>query len=256
MNEELLHIKKLLDIEVERKNHNMGLMEAADPLRVAKPYKDDIIALICAMFAYGNAKLIEKFLLSLDFSALNDGEAVIKEKMKGKYYRFQTSEDVAEIFKTFAIFKKKYSLEEVFLQGYRAHESILDGLRELISALYDINPYRSGGYEFLLGKLPPQNPSSPYKRWNMFLRWMVRDDELDMGLWKSVKKSSLLMPLDVHTFSVSKKLALLSRKSYDFKAVLELTQTLREFDPNDPVKYDFAIYRLGQSKEIENINGH
>jgi uncharacterized protein (TIGR02757 family) len=61
------------------------------------------------------------------------------------------------------------------------------------------------------------------------------------------------MPLDVHTFNVSKKLTLLSRKTYDFKAVLELTQTLREFDINDPVKYDFAIYRLGQSKEIEKI---
>jgi uncharacterized protein (TIGR02757 family) len=87
----------------------------------------------------------------------------------------------------------------------------------------------------------------------MFLRWMVRDDELDMGLWKRVKKSSLLMPLDVHTFNVSRKLGLLSRKTYDFKAVLELGETLRGFDANDPVKYDFAIYRLGQSKEIDKI---
>jgi uncharacterized protein (TIGR02757 family) len=254
MHEKLLHVKKLLDIEAEKKNHNMGLMEAADPLRIAKPYRDDIIALICALFAYGNAKLIEKFLLSLDFSALNDNEKTIEEKLKGKYYRFQTNKDVIEIFKTFAKFKKKYSLEEIFLNGYKTKESILDGLRELISALYDTNPYRSDGYEFLLGKIPSQNPSSPYKRWNMFLRWMVRDDELDMGLWKRVKKSSLLMPLDVHTFNVSKKLDLLSRKSYDFKAVLELTQTLRGFDYTDPVKYDFAIYRLGQSKRIENIN--
>jgi uncharacterized protein (TIGR02757 family) len=227
-------------------------MEAADPLRVAKPYNDDVIALLCALFAYGNAKLIEKFLLSLDFSALDDEENIYK-RLKGRYYRFQTNQDVIEIFKTFAKFKKNYSLEEVFLKGYKVKESVLDGLRELISALYDINHYRSGGYEFLLGKIPSQNPSSPYKRWNMFLRWMVRDDELDMGLWKRVKKSSLLIPLDVHTFNVSKKLALLNRKSYDFKAVLELTQTLRGFDANDPVKYDFAIYRLGQSKEIDKL---
>jgi uncharacterized protein (TIGR02757 family) len=247
---ELLHIKNLLDIEVARKNHNAGLIEAADPLRVAKPYNDDVIALICALFAYGNAKLIEKFLLSLDFSALND-EKTVEEKLKGKYYRFQTNEDVIEIFKTFAKFKKKYSLEEIFINGYGVKESILDGLRELISILYDVNPYRSNGYEFLLGKIPSQNPSSPYKRWNMFLRWMVRDDELDMGLWRGVKKTSLLMPLDVHTFNVSKKLGLLNRKTYDFKAVLELTQTLKSFDANDPIKYDFAIYRLGQSKKID-----
>jgi uncharacterized protein (TIGR02757 family) len=251
MDTKLLYIKNLLDIEVEQKNHTLGLMQAADPLRVAKPYKDDIIALTCALFAYGNAKLIEKFLLSLDFSILDDDEAIIKEKLKGRYYRFQTNEDVVEIFKTFARFKKKYSLKDVFLSGYKAKESILDGLRELISILYDINLYRSNGYEFLLGKIPSQNPSSPYKRWNMFLRWMVRDDELDMGLWKGVKKSSLLMPLDVHTFNVSKKLGLLNRKTYDFKAVLELTQTLKSFDANDPIKYDFAIYRLGQSKKID-----
>jgi uncharacterized protein (TIGR02757 family) len=253
MNEKLSHVKNLLDVEAERKNQDVGLMEAADPLRVAKLYNDDIIALICALFAYGNAKLIEKFLLSLDFSALNDDEKTIEEKLRARYYRFQTNKDVIEIFQTFARFKKKYSLEEVFLKGYKNEESILNGFRELISALYDVNPYRSSSYEFLLGKIPSQNPSSPYKRWNMFLRWMVRDDELDMGLWKRVKKSSLLMPLDVHTFNVSKKLGLLSRKSYDFKAVLELTQTLRGFDPADPVKYDFAIYRLGQSKDIENI---
>ncbi|MDR0579168.1 MAG: TIGR02757 family protein [Campylobacteraceae bacterium] len=251
MNNNLSHIKNLLDIEAERKNHNEGLMEAADPLRVAKPYNNDVIALICALFAYGNAKLIEKFLLSLDFSALDDNEKTIEEKLQGRYYRFQTNEDVIEIFKTFARFKKKHSLEDVFLKGYKAKEDILDGLRELISMLYDINPYRSNGYEFLIGKIPSCNPSSPYKRWNMFLRWMVRDDKLDMGLWKRVKKSSLLMPLDVHTFNVSKKLSLLNRKTYDFKAVLELTQTLRGFDINDPVRYDFAIYRLGQSKEIE-----
>jgi uncharacterized protein (TIGR02757 family) len=246
----LQNIKQLLDTEVISKNHHTGLMEAADPLRVAKPYKDDIIALICALFAYGNAKLIEKNLLTLDFSALDD-EGAVGKKLEGKYYRFQTNQDVIEIFKTFARFKKAASLEDVFLKGYSKSKNVLDGLRELIKTLYELNPYRSFGYEFLLGQIPSQTPSSPYKRWNMFLRWLVRDDELDMGLWSRVDKASLLMPLDVHTFNVSKKLGLLSRKTYDFKAVLELTQTLRGFDADDPVKYDFAIYRLGQSKNIE-----
>ncbi|MDR1460136.1 MAG: TIGR02757 family protein [Campylobacteraceae bacterium] len=248
-------IKNLLDIEVGRKNHSVGLMEAADPLRVAKPYRNDIIALICALFAYGNAKLIEKFLLSIDFSVLDDDEKMIEKKLEGKYYRFQTNQDVVEVFKTFARFKKEASLEDVFLNGYTKNKNVIDGLRVLIKMLYELNSYRSFGYEFLLGKIPSQIPSSPYKRWNMFLRWMVRDDELDMGLWKRVDKADLLMPLDVHTFNVSKKLGLLKRKTYDFKAVLELTETLRRFDAKDPVKYDFAIYRLGQSKEIEKIIG-
>ena len=79
---------------------------------------------------------------------------------------------------------------------------------------------------------------------------MVREDELDMGIWSKIDKKDLLMPLDTHTFKVSQKLGLLKRKTYDMKAVLELTQTLKSFDKNDPIKYDFALYRLGQEKII------
>ncbi|AKL98088.1 TIGR02757 family protein [Endomicrobium proavitum] len=249
----MLHeIKKLLDIEVANKNTSLELSAtaAADPLRVAKKHKDDFVAVICALFAYGNAKLIEKFLLSLDFSALNDDEKTIRKKLQGCYYRFQTNEDVVQLFKTLSLLKKKHSLEELFLQGY-LKGGVIAGIKTVLEKMYSLNSYRSQGYEFLLGKIPDKNPSSPYKRWNLFLRWVVRSDELDMGLWRGVNKASLLMPLDVHTFNVSKKLGLLKRKTYDFKAVLELTETLKTFDAADPIKYDFAIYRLGQSHEIE-----
>jgi uncharacterized protein (TIGR02757 family) len=84
----------------------------------------------------------------------------------------------------------------------------------------------------------------------MFLRWMVRSDEIDLGLWSKIDKKDLLMPLDTHTFKVSQKLGLLKRKTYDMKAVLELTETLKGFDSLDPIKYDFALYRLGQEKII------
>ena len=87
------------------------------------------------------------------------------------------------------------------------------------------------------------------KRYNMFLRWVVRNDELDLGLWSGIDTAHLLMPLDTHTHKVALKLGLMRRKSYDFKAVLELTENLRKFDAKDPIKYDFALYRLGQSKE-------
>ena len=84
----------------------------------------------------------------------------------------------------------------------------------------------------------------------MYLRWMVRHDELDMGLWSKIDKKDLLMPLDTHTFKVSQKLGLLSRKTYDMKATLELTERLKGFDLTDPIKYDFALYRLGQEKMV------
>jgi uncharacterized protein (TIGR02757 family) len=79
---------------------------------------------------------------------------------------------------------------------------------------------------------------------------MVREDNIDLGLWKSVNKADLLLPLDTHTFSVSHSLGLLKRKTYDLKAVLELTDILKSFDKSDPIKYDFALYRIGQEKNL------
>jgi uncharacterized protein (TIGR02757 family) len=126
----------------------------------------------------------------------------------------------------------------------------MDGLASIISYMYDLNPYRSRGYEFLIGKIPTCKTNSPYKRWHMYLRWMVRQDSLDMGLWSSIDKKDLLVPLDTHTFKVGQKFGLIKRKSYDFKAVLELTQSFRKIDLDDPVKFDFALYRIGQEKKV------
>ena len=81
----------------------------------------------------------------------------------------------------------------------------------------------------------------------MFLRWMVRNNTsgVDFGLWKSHSPKNLSCPLDVHSGNVARKLGLLTRKQNDWKAVAELDQTLRKFDPEDPVKYDFALFGLG-----------
>jgi len=80
----------------------------------------------------------------------------------------------------------------------------------------------------------------------MYFRWMVREDKLDLGLWSGIKKSNLIIPLDTHTHKVSLKLGLISRKSYDLKSAINLTNALKEFDSLDPIKYDFALYRIGQ----------
>jgi uncharacterized protein (TIGR02757 family) len=87
---------------------------------------------------------------------------------------------------------------------------------------------------------------STCKRLNMFLRWMVRQDNrgVDFGDWRSIKPAQLLIPLDVHVEKVARRMGLLERPQTDWKAVLELTQRLREFDPDDPVRYDFALFGL------------
>ena len=83
------------------------------------------------------------------------------------------------------------------------------------------------------------------KRLNMFLRWMVRDGEVDFGLWKEIKKNELLIPLDTHVARISREFNLLKRKQNDFKSAIELSEKLKEFDPDDPIKYDFALFGYG-----------
>ena len=239
-------MKKFLDSFITKDIYRVD-ENIPDPILIAKMYKDEYIALIAALFAYGNVKAIMKFLNSIDFSLQKDK---IQENL---YYRFQTKKDVKEFLISISRLKQQESLKEIFLKGYKKEENPIDGIRELIKAIYAINPYRSKGYEFLIGKIPPYKTKgvSPYKRWNMFLRWMIRDSNPDLGLWK-IDKSKLIIPLDTHTHKVSLNLGLLKRKTYDLQAAIELTNKLKEFDPNDPLKYDFILYRIGQLKLQKN----
>jgi len=249
----LEEIKNLLDKEVQTRNNSLELSyEKPDPLLISSKYQDETIALICALFAYGKARLIVKFLDSLDFSLLESSEEKIKKELSSHYYRFQKSEDVIALFIALKRLREVDSIENIFYEGYKKEHNILDALWNFIDTLKSIYPHTTQGYNFLIGSLPKKASTiGTYKRYMMYLRWMVRNDNLDMGLWSKIDKKDLLIPLDTHTFKMSQKLGLLKRKSYDMKAVLELTQRFRKWDKNDPVKYDFALYRLGQEKLLE-----
>lgn len=248
-------IKALLDNEVKLRNDIIELSaDTPDPLMVAKKYNDEYIALICALFSYGNAKLIVKFLNSLDFDLLEQSDEVIQNSLKNHYYRFQNSDDVSALFIAIKRLKKENSLENIFKSAYDVNSDVLEGISKIIESILKVYEYSSKGYKFLVGTPPKRDKNAaikqignaPYKRYNMFLRWMVRKDNLDMGLWKNVDKKDLILPLDTHTFKVSLKLGLLTRKTYDLKSAILITETLKEFDKKDPIKYDFALYRIGQ----------
>jgi len=244
----MIDIKSRLDIEVEARDsvHELSY-DRPDPLLIASRHRDEYISLICALFAYGNAKQIVKFLDSLDFRLLLCSDDEIIEALGNHYYRFQKSEDVSALFIALKRLKEIDSIEDIFYHGYKQNGDILDGLWRFITTLQEVYPHTSRGYSFLIGSLPKKpNTAGTYKRYMMFLRWMVRQDSIDMGLWSKIPTSALLMPLDTHTFQVSQKLGLLQRKSYDMRASIELTQTLKSFDEHDPIKYDFALYRIGQ----------
>ncbi|HHH19684.1 MAG TPA: TIGR02757 family protein [Campylobacterales bacterium] len=242
-----------LEHEAAARNSKSELCYARpDPLLVASRYRDESIALICALFGYGNAHAIVRFLESLDFDLLLASEREIEQVLSGHYYRFQSSEDVVGLFIALKRLREVESIERLFVEGYRREHCVLEGLWHFMRTLRDLYPRKSRGYNFLVGSLPKKGrPVGTHKRYMMYLRWMVRHDALDMGLWQGIDKRHLIMPLDTHTFQVARKLGLLSRKSYDMKAALELTERLRDFDPDDPVKYDFALYRIGQEHVMD-----
>ncbi len=243
-------LKALLDREAAWRNNTAELSyERPDPLLVASRHRDERIALICALFGYGSAKQIVTFLDRLDFSLLDAPEERIVQELRGLKYRFQTPEDVAALFIALGRLGREQSLGEIVRKGYEVRGEIRDGVWALITALREVYPYESRGYDFLVGRVP-EDPDrcAPFKRYMMYFRWMVRRDALDLGLWEGIDPADLIIPLDTHTHSVSLRLGLLNRKSYDMWAALELTETLRRFDPADPVKYDFALYRIGQEK--------
>ena len=245
-----MDIKKRLDIEVHKRNREGEVsVDNLDPILVAHRYKDPTISLICALFAYGNVKQIVKFLDSLDFELLDKSDEEINKVLKNHYYRFQKSEDVIALFIALKRLNTQGSLEEVFLGGYKKKRNVVDGINAAISKILSLYPHSSRGYNFLIGKVTIKTKGAgALKRWMMFLRWMVREDNIDMGLWSGVEKADLIMPLDTHTFNVGKRLGLVKRKTYDLEAAIELTESLKGFDKNDPLKYDFALYRLGQEK--------
>ncbi|MGZ3756679.1 MAG: TIGR02757 family protein [Mucilaginibacter sp.] len=198
---------------------------------------------------------------------INHKEPDLKKLLQFKHRTFNDIDTLYFI----AFFRYHYerhnSLEDAFIPNLSvilsdSEESIKRQVRRRQVAEEDISPepiekylnhFRR--YFFSLPDFPhrtQKHVSSPSqkstcKRLNMFLRWMVRKDDccVDFGIWNQIKPSELIMPCDLHVDRVARKLNLITRKQTDWQTAIELTQRLREFDPVDPVKYDFALFALG-----------
>jgi len=249
-----MSIKIRLDMEVAKRNSlNELSYSKPDPLIIATRYQDEYIALASALFAYGKASMIVKFLDSIDFNILTQSDKEIKKYFSSYCYRFQNADDITRFFVALKRIQEIDSLNTIFIKGYKKEHNILNGIGSIVEVFHTVDDFDSHGLKFLLGKVPniaKPKAQSPYKRWNMYLRWMIRKDFLDLGLWSKVEKKDLIIPLDTHTFHVSLKLGLLNRKTYDLYSALLITDKLKEFDKDDPIKYDFALYRLGQEQIV------
>ena len=169
------------------------------------------------------------------------------ERMTGFVHRTFNSSDLMHFIRALKHMYLHYAGLEGLFQKHQTETSLQPAIHHLKRAFFSLkHPARTEKH------LPDPLRGSAAKRINMFLRWMVRKDRrgVDFGLWKHIAPSVLSCPLDVHTGNVARKLGLLNRKQNDAGAVAELDKVLRGFDPEDPVKYDFALFGLGISEKF------
>lgn len=212
----------------------------------------EIIGFWVAMLAWGQRVTIinnARRLIDLMDGAPHDFILQHEEKDRARFSDFKH--------RTFQYTDTLYFLE-FFQWYYRKHDSLEAAFsRHLSTESETVEPALKGFHDlfFSLEHAPQRTRkhiatparNSTCKRLNMFLRWMVRQDDrgVDFGLWKQIRPRQLLMPLDVHVDRVARKYGLIERKQRDWRTVLELTEKLRAFDAEDPVKYDFALFGLG-----------
>ncbi len=216
----------------------------------------EAVAVFSAMLAYGSAaqfiKKIEETMQKCDrqFLKLITGSKADAFAWPG--YRLSTGPEIG----MFAggvgrVIKKHGSLKAVFMQGYAPENSIQKGLTALHRALIEeISTRQQPLPRGVRHLLPDPAAGGCAKRWHMFLRWMVRrEDGVDMGVWSEVDPARLLIPLDRHISRIARNLGLTSRNADDWKTAEEISQNLRKFSPDDPIKYDFALCHLGIAGE-------
>jgi len=241
-------------LEEKYLQYNNPTFISCDPISIPHMFSDklnrEIGGFLAATIAWGRRDLIIR------------SSNILIEKMGGDPYHFIISADEDDVeriscfvYRTFNGIDCKYfvsglkkiytsysSMEDVILEGMESGQSLREGLDHLRKIFFSLPHVARNEKHFADVK-----GGAAGKRLNMFLRWMVRKDNrgVDLGIWKRIDPSMLYIPLDIHSGNTARKLGLLKRKMKDWKAVEELTGVLREFDPADPVKYDFALFGLG-----------
>ncbi len=247
-------LKTFLDKKVDE--YNQPSFISNDPVSIphlfTKKQDIEIAGFFAAIFSWGNRTTIiqkSKELMGLMSNApydfcLNHTGSDLKKLLLFKHRTFNTTDLLyfIEFFK--AHYSKNKSLETAFTRHGTSTEKMLSGFHHQFFSLEDF-PGRTTKHI----ATPERNSSC--KRINMFLRWMVRSDDrgVDFGIWKNISPSQLICPLDVHVVRIAKQLNLLNSKQTDWQAAIELTQALRKFNSEDPVRYDFALFGIGVNEK-------
>lgn len=249
-----MDLKSFLDQKVSQYNtlDFISLDPISIPHRFSKKQDIEIAGFFAATLAWGQRKTIIQKCLELmtmmdhaphDF-LLHHKEQDLKPFLKFKHRTFNDVDTLyfLEFFSWY--YRNHESLEDAFTIGWtdkvEVMEKLLINFQQFFFQLPEA-PQRTRKHVATPAR------KAACKRINMFLRWMVRKDErgVDFGIWTKIKPSQLICPCDLHVDRVGRKLGLIERKQTDWLTAIQLTEKLREFDPEDPVKYDFALFGLG-----------
>lgn len=223
---------------------------ASDPIRIPHRYdlKEDveISGFLTATISWGNRKMIirnaEHMMELMGNSPFDFVMESKEEQIEDFVHRTFNVTDLRYFIRSLRNLYQNHGGPELIFRQYATDASLQPAIHQFKKLFFEIpHPERTTKH------VSDPIKGSAAKRINMFLRWMVRSDScgVDLGIWKSLSPSLLSCPLDTHSGRVARKLGLLKRKSNDSRALIELDQNLRKLDPQDPVKYDYALFGLG-----------
>ncbi|RJR50587.1 MAG: TIGR02757 family protein [Desulfobacteraceae bacterium] len=250
-------IKARLD-SLYRKYHRRDLVHP-DPLVFLYDYEDlkdrEVVALVASSLAYGRVAQIMKSVSTVlegmgkspFLFLMNSSPRKIQSKYESFRHRFTSGAELVHMLRAARGAIEQYgSLQECFCTGLKeTDENVLPALSHFVSR------FSTGNGECRKGFLPSPDDGSACKRWHLFLRWMVREDEIDPGGWNRVDRSRLIIPLDTHMHRIGLGLSLTNRKQADLRTALEITRAFAEISPEDPVRYDFVLTRFGIRTDMD-----
>lgn len=259
-------IKNVLDkLYVKYNRHELI---KPDPLQFVYNYSNtrdmELAGFFASALAYGRVEQIEKSVANLlgrmgesPYEYVRNFSLKKRNQFEDFRHRFNSGKDICDLLSVLNVALKEHkSLEGCFQEGYdESDNNIIDSLSRFCDKLCEIHRKIHGRQMSKTARYLLSNPKdgSVCKRLNMFLRWMVRDDNVDSGIWKSISKKKLVVPIDVHMWRLCRILGFCNRKSLSLNSALEITENFSKIEPDDPVKYDFALSRIGI---VENCSGN
>ena len=252
----LLELKEFLDEKADFYEQKEFIQN--DPIIIPHEYEDkfdiEISGFIISIISWGNRKSIinsgykiKDILESSPYDFIMNHSQKDLKRIKGSIHRTFNSDDLVFFIKSLKNIYTNYNGLEGIISNVKNGNNLQERISNFKKIFFELNHL-----ERTKKHLPDPLKGSAAKRFNMFLRWMVRSNKkgVDFGLWKSISPSELSCPLDVHTGNIARKLGLLKRTQNDSLALNELDKKLREMDKNDPVKYDFALFGLGVNEKF------